>query len=171
MKECMNLTAFLAPCQPALKGKSIKIAKFSKGISPKSSKVPSSSANYSFGVSAARQSRKARQVTLRAEKEPSTVPADDDAVPAEPVTESATEKSTEVTVAEELQQLKEQQKKEADAGSYIEGVIEESKLIEWQPIPQVLGTTVLVISLVVFSGFALLATNSVLSELSTQVFG
>lgn len=167
----MNLTAYLAPCPPALKGKNIIFSKFPKEISPKSSEIPYASAKYSYGVSLARRSRKARRVTLRAEKESSTVPADEDAVPAEPVTESATEKSAKVTVADELQQLKAQEKQEADTGSYIEGVIEEAKLIEWQPIPQVLGTTVLVISLVVFSGFALLATNSVLSEISTQVFG
>mmetsp|Transcript_33053 Transcript_33053/g.45825 ORF Transcript_33053/g.45825 Transcript_33053/m.45825 type:complete len:163 (-) Transcript_33053:213-701(-) len=52
-----------------------------------------------------------------------------------------------------------------------EGVKEESGKIDWPAFSQVIGSTFLVLGIVIGSAFTLLALNSVLSEVSTQLFG
>jgi len=55
--------------------------------------------------------------------------------------------------------------------SFVEGVVAEAKNIEWPALGQVLGSTTLVLALVGGAAFGLLGLNSVLSDLSTKLFG
>jgi len=58
----------------------------------------------------------------------------------------------------------------AKQSGLVDGVLEEAGRINWPPVGQVLGSTVLVLALVGSSAFLLLGLNSVLSTASAAIF-
>lgn len=57
-----------------------------------------------------------------------------------------------------------------NSGNFLQGVLEETKLIEWPAFSSVLGTTGVVLAIIVISTFVLLTVNAVLAELSDKIF-
>ncbi|KAI4345641.1 hypothetical protein L6164_012741 [Bauhinia variegata] len=63
-----------------------------------------------------------------------------------------------------------QQRKEKEGENLLSGVAEEIREIEWPAFGKVLGTTGVVISVILGSSVVLTAVNAVLAELSDKVF-
>eukprot|EP00249_Psilotum_nudum_P013189 c24204_g1_i1 orf=214-954(+) len=98
---------------------------------------------------------------------------------------SATEPAGDVSIGEELQQKESFDSQEnmqkmprqlgterlvADASDFWQGVVEETRLIEWPSFQKVVGTTGVVLGIIVGSSLVLLTVNAILAELSDSVF-
>ncbi|KAG5219258.1 preprotein translocase [Salix suchowensis] len=90
-----------------------------------------------------------------------------------PGTESESESESESSVNGELgAEIKKamMERKSKEEGNFWSGVAEEIQEIEWPPFGKVLGTTGVVIGVIVGSSVVLLTVNAVLAELSDRVF-
>lgn len=83
---------------------------------------------------------------------------------------AATDKSAELSeVASELKRAMEE-RKEKEGENLWSGVAEEIREIEWPAFGKVLGTTGVVLSVILGSSVVLLTVNAVLAELSDRIF-
>ncbi|KAG0606196.1 hypothetical protein M758_9G121400 [Ceratodon purpureus] len=99
---------------------------------------------------------------------------DADAVSSSGQDEAAAAEEKELSPEEIGQQLKAMRIARGDvapsSGNFWDGVIEETKLVEWPQFNKVLGTTGVVVGIIFGSAILLLTLNAGLAELSDQVF-